>query len=88
MNAGYPRTTVSATMIHIEPRRGAWVVRDDMERDPVSEHGDCTAATNAAREHARRFRDVTVLLHDRYGRVRPVVSSSDSARRFSRASAS
>ena len=75
-------------MIHIEPRRGAWVVRDDMEPEPVSEHGDCTAATNAARERARRFRDVTVLLHDRYGRVRPVTSSSESARRFSRASAS
>jgi hypothetical protein len=29
-----------------------------------------------------------VLLHDRYGRVRPVVSSSESVRRFSRAPAS
>ena len=59
-----------------------------MEPDPVSEHGDCTAATNAARERARRFRDATVLLHDRYGRVRPVVSASESARRFARAPAS
>jgi hypothetical protein len=72
---------VSATMIHIEPRRGAWVVREDTEPDPVSEHGDCTAATTAARERARGLGDATVLLHDRYGRVRPVASSS----RFSRA---
>jgi hypothetical protein len=38
----------------------------------VSEHGDATAATNAARERARRFAAATVLLHDRYGRVRRV----------------
>jgi hypothetical protein len=76
---------VPTSTIHIEPLRGAWVVRDDHERDPVSEHGDCMAATVAAREHARGIGDATVLLHDRYGRVRPVVSSSESARRFSRA---
>lgn len=79
---------VPAATIHIEPLRGAWVVRDDAEHDPVSEHGDCTAATNAARDLARRIGEATVLLHDRYGRVRPVVSSSESARRFSRARAS
>jgi hypothetical protein len=79
---------VPAATIHIEPLRGAWVVRDDREHDPVSEHSDCTAATSAARERARRIGDALVLLHDRYGRVRPVVSSSESARRFSRASAS
>jgi hypothetical protein len=79
---------VSAATIHIEPLRGAWVVRDDAEQAPVSEHSDCTAATNAARERARGIGDATVLLHDRYGRVRPVASSSESARRFSRASAS
>jgi uncharacterized protein DUF2188 len=76
---------VPAATIHIEPRRGAWVVRDDTEHDPVSEHGDCTAATNAARERARGIGDVMVLLHDRYGRVRPLVSSSESSRRFLRA---
>ena len=48
------------------------MVREDTVPDPVSEHGDCTAATNAARERARRFAEVTVLLHDRYGRVRRV----------------
>jgi hypothetical protein len=48
------------------------VVRDETGADPVSEHGDATAATNAARERARRFAEVTVLLHDRYGRVRRV----------------
>jgi hypothetical protein len=79
---------VPAATIHIEPLRGAWVVRDDTEHDPVSEHGDCTAATNAAREHARGIENAIVLLHDRYARVRPVVSSSESARRFSRAPAS
>jgi uncharacterized protein DUF2188 len=79
---------VSAATIHIEPRRGAWVVRDDTEHDPVSEHGDCTAATSAARERARGIEDATVLLHDRYGRVRPVVSASESSRKFVRAPAS
>jgi hypothetical protein len=48
------------------------VVREETGQDPVSEHGDATAATNAARERARRFAEVTVLLHDRYGRVRRV----------------
>jgi len=48
------------------------VVREETRPDPVSEHDDCTAATNAARERARRFKEVTVLLHDRYGRVRRV----------------
>jgi hypothetical protein len=57
--------------IHVEPRRGSWVVREEGP-EPVSEHGDATAATNAARERARRFAEVTVLLHDRYGRVRRV----------------
>jgi hypothetical protein len=76
---------VPETTIHIEPLRGAWAVRDDSDRGAVSEHGDCTAATNAARERARGIGNAMVLLHDRYGRVRPLVSSSESARRFSRA---
>jgi hypothetical protein len=79
---------VPEATIHIEPVRGAWVVRDDMEHDPVSEHGDCTAAMRAAGERARRIGDATVLLHDAYSRVRPVVSSSESSRRFARASRS
>jgi hypothetical protein len=48
------------------------VVREETGREPLSEHGDATAATHAARERARRFTEVTVLLHDRYGRVRRV----------------
>jgi hypothetical protein len=48
-------------------------VREETDPELVSEHGDATAAMNAARERARRFRtEVTVLLHDRYGRVRRV----------------
>jgi hypothetical protein len=50
------------------------VVREETGQDPVSEHGDATAATTAARERARRFTEVTVLLHDRYGRVRRVTA--------------
>jgi hypothetical protein len=67
---------VSAATIHVEPRRGSWVVRDETEREPVSEFGDATAATHAARERARRFAEVTVLLHDRYGRVRRVTGAA------------
>jgi hypothetical protein len=48
------------------------VVREETGREPISEHDDATAATHAARERARRFSEVTVLLHDRYGRVRHV----------------
>jgi hypothetical protein len=47
-------------------------VREETQPELVSEHSDATAATNAARERARRFTEVTVLLHDRYGRVRRV----------------
>ena len=47
-------------------------VKAETAHAPVSEYGDATAATNAARERARRFTEVTVLLHDRYGRVRRV----------------
>ena len=67
---------MSASTIHVEPRRGSWVVREELGQEPVSEHGDATAATNAARERARRFTEVTVLLHDRYGRVRRVTGSA------------
>jgi Uncharacterized protein conserved in bacteria (DUF2188) len=63
---------VSDSTIHVEPRRGSWVVREEAGREPDSEYGDATAATNAARERARRFAEVTVFLHDRYGRVRRV----------------
>jgi len=69
---------VTAATIHVEPRRGGWVVREETGSHPVSEHGDATAATNAARERARRFAEVTVLLHDRYGRVRRVSVRSKS----------
>ena len=85
LGAGRTVGVVPAATIHIEPLRGAWVVRDDAEHDPVSEHSDCTAATNAARARAREIEDAEILLHDRYGRVRPVVSSSESSRRFLRA---
>lgn len=67
---------MTAATIHVEPRRGSWVVRDETDREPVSEFGDATAATHAARERARRFADVTVLLHDRYGRVRRVTGAA------------
>jgi hypothetical protein len=66
---------VSGSTIHVEPRRGGWVVREESGHAPVSEYGDATAATHAARERARRFSEVTVLLHDRYGRVRRVTAS-------------
>jgi hypothetical protein len=51
------------------------VVRDETGHEPLSEHVDATAATNAARERARRHADATVLLHDRYGRVRHVTAA-------------
>lgn len=62
---------MSTTTIHVEPdHRGSWTVRADAER--VSEHQTATDAERAARVAARRFETTSVLMHDRYRRVREI----------------
>ena len=54
---------MSQTTIHVEPdQRGSWLVRRDAER--------------AAFQAARRFSATSVLMHDRYRRVREISVSS------------
>ncbi len=68
---------MSQTTIHVEPdQRGSWLVRHDSER--VSEHVTATDAERAARVAARRFCATSVLLHDRYRRVREIELGSRS----------
>jgi hypothetical protein len=62
---------MSHTTIHVEPdQRGSWLVRHEAER--VSEHQTATDAERAAVQAARRLHAESVLLHDRYRRVREV----------------
>jgi hypothetical protein len=62
---------MSQNTIHVEPdHRGSWLVRHEAER--VSEHQTATDAERAAVQAARRFSATSVLLHDRYRRVREV----------------
>ena len=66
---------MSHTTIHVEPdQRGSWLVRRDAER--VSEHHTATDAERAAFQAARRFSATSVLMHDRYRRVREISVSS------------
>lgn len=66
---------MSQTVIHVEPdQRGSWLVRHEAER--VSEHMTATDAERAALQAARRFDASSVLLHDRYRRVRELSLSS------------
>jgi hypothetical protein len=59
--------------VHVEPRPGGrWIVRRDADKEPVSEHDDADAATQAAVEHAGAEGADKVLIHDLYSRVRPV----------------
>ena len=61
--------------LHVEPRPGGrWIVRRDDDADPVSQHGDAEAASEAAIERAGAEGEAEVLLHDLYLRVRPVVA--------------
>ena len=46
-------------------------MRRDADKEPVSEHDDADAATQAAVEHAGAEGADKVLIHDLYSRVRP-----------------
>ena len=61
-----------APNIHVEPHGSCWVVRREGDLEPLSQHGDATAATREACERSRRAETALVLLHDRYARVHRV----------------
>jgi hypothetical protein len=57
-------------VVHVEPSLdGRWVVTIDRET-PQSICGSAYEAETAAREHARAIGADTIVLHDRYSRVR------------------
>ena len=59
--------TSSQPPVHVRPdRRGHWRVHREGDDQPLSEHGSATEAEIAARAVARE-----VVVHDRYGRIRP-----------------
>ncbi len=61
------------TLLHVVPdERGGWHVRKDASEPPLSDHTSATAAERAARRHARAVGAETILIHDRYARVRAV----------------
>ena len=58
-------------LLHVEPRDCEWIVRRDGARAPLSEHADAGEATRAACVRAYTMSaDASVLVHDRYHRVR------------------
>lgn len=65
------RAHTNATHIVVRcDARGTWMVNVDGK--PVSEHADETAAEQAARRHARRIGDDSVIVRDRYHRAHAV----------------
>ena len=64
--------TTSPTIL-IEPTRiGVWAVLRDGETTPVSQHDTVTDAERAACTLARRLEQRSVLVRDRYRRVREI----------------
>lgn len=62
---------MSGRLIHVTCNRtGDWLVRPEDYAGPISEHASATAAERAAIELAAGRDDTSVVIHDRYGRVR------------------
>jgi hypothetical protein len=59
-------------MLHVVPdERGRWRTFDDVRRAPLSEHDSATEAELWAFSHL--CDDDEIVVHDRYGRLRPPV---------------
>ena len=59
-------------MLHVVPdERGHWRIFEEVGQAPLSQHDSATEAELWAWSHASRAEEIVV--HDRYGRLRPVV---------------
>jgi hypothetical protein len=64
---------MSSSLIHVQPGvMGIWVVQPDDLDGPLSEHTNETEAERAAIACAVSLDDASVVIHDRYARVRIV----------------
>jgi hypothetical protein len=71
---------MSHHVIHVRPNRtGIWVVQPDDVDAPISEHITETEAERVALDRAATLDDTTVVIHDRYERVRIVGPGAYSA---------
>lgn len=61
------------SIVHVEPNsRGRWIVRQEGDPEPLSEHESASEAERVARDVVRLEDTALVLLHDRYARVHPL----------------
>jgi hypothetical protein len=59
-------------MLHVVPdERGHWRIFEEPRRAPLSQHESATEAELWAWSHASG--DEEIVVHDRYGRMRPAV---------------
>ena len=64
---------LSPHLIHVRPNRtGIWFVEPDDGEAPISEHVTENEAERVALDRAAALDDTSVLVHDRYARVRIV----------------
>ena len=67
-------------LIHVRPNRtGIWFVQSDDVDVPISEHITETEAERVALDRAATLDDTSVVIHDRYERVRIVAPGACSA---------
>ena len=75
-----------APIVHVLPGpHGGWLVRVDDESNGAPEHGTVNHAERHARQRAEALGVTTVLVHDRYARVRRVPCRARASRATGRA---
>ena len=72
---------MSTYLIHVKSSNtGVWIVQPEDRDLPVSKHVTETDAERAAIERASALEDCSVVIHDRYARVRVVRPAAGSRR--------